>query len=137
MTHLDRGTWTLAAEVQERFELTGGLDAPRRARVLARELLGGHLDGRRRNDLLVLVTELVTNAVRHAGLGPDDLIVLHLAAADGVVRAEVCDPGPGFVPIAREPGPEGGFGLVLLRTLSDRWGVSTGGRTCVWFELDR
>jgi anti-sigma regulatory factor (Ser/Thr protein kinase) len=137
MTHLERGTWAPAAEVQERFELTSGLDAPRRARVLARELLGDRLDGRRSNDLLVLVTELVTNAVRHARLGPDDLIVLHLAGADGVVRAEVCDPGPGFVPVVREPGPDGGFGLVLLRTLADRWGVATGGRTCVWFELDR
>src|SRR6476659_1224283 len=107
MTHLERGTWTPAAEVQERFELTSGLDAPRRARVLARELLGDRLDGRRRNDLLVLVTELVTNAVRHAGLGPEDVIILHLAAAHGVVRIEVCDPGPGFVPVNRDPGPEG------------------------------
>ena len=125
------------AAIRERFELGTGLDAPRQARVLARELVGARLDGRRQNDLLVLVTELVTNAVRHAGLGPDDRIVLILLAADGVVRAEVCDPGPGFIPVERPPGPAGGFGLPLLRTLSDRWGISSPGEpTCVWFELD-
>jgi anti-sigma regulatory factor (Ser/Thr protein kinase) len=136
MSHLERGTWTPVAFVQERFELAPGLDAPRRARAHARDVLGDRLHGRRHSDLLILVTELVTNAVRHAGLGPDDVIVLHLAAADGVVRAEVCDPGPGFEPVERAPGPDGGFGLVLLRTLSHRWGISTGGATCVWFEID-
>jgi len=128
---------SIDARVNERLELRPELDSPRRARVLARELLAGRLaDARRRNDLLILVTELVTNAVRHAGLGPEDLIVLRLEAWDGVIRAEVHDPGPGFVPVEREPGPGGGFGLVLLRTLPDRWGISADGPTCVWFELD-
>lgn len=139
MSELERGTSTPPtppAAVQERVELEPGLAAPRRARVLARELLAEQLDERRRNDLLVLVTELVTNAVRHATIGPGDVIVLNLAAADGVVRAEVTDPGPGFEPVEREPGPNGGFGLVLLRTLSDRWGVACDGPTCVWFEID-
>jgi anti-sigma regulatory factor (Ser/Thr protein kinase) len=137
MSHLERGTWTAVAVVQERFELPAALDSPRRARVLARDLVGEQLDGRRHNDLLILVTELVTNAVRHAGLGPEDTIVLHLAVADGVVRAEVCDPGRGFVPVVeRAPGPDGGFGLVLLRTLPDRWGIAIGDATCVWFEID-
>ena len=136
MTHLERGTWAQPAVAYERIALPCGLDAPRHARVLARETLGGYVEGRARNDLLVLVTELVTNAVRHAGLAPGDEIVLHLAAAEGVVRAEVCDPGPGFEPTEREPGPDGGFGLLLLRTLSTRWGISGGGGTCVWFEID-
>lgn len=136
MTLLGTGDWPPVALVYERIELTATLDAPRRARVLARELLGEHLEDRRRNDLLVLVTELVTNAVRHAGVGPDELVVLHLAAADGVARAEVCDGGPGFEPLERTPGPDGGFGLMLLRTLASRWGVEVGDATCVWFELD-
>jgi anti-sigma regulatory factor (Ser/Thr protein kinase) len=125
------------ARISERIELPPALDSPRRARVLARELLADQLpDARRRNDLLILVTELVTNAVRHAGLGPLDAIELRLVAAAGVIRAEVRDPGPGFVPPKSAPGPAGGFGLVLLRTLSDRWGISAGGPTCVWFEID-
>ena len=33
-------------------------------------------------------------------------------------------------------GEGGGFGLMLLRTLPDRWGISASGPTCVWFEID-
>jgi len=124
------------AVVSERVQLPPELGSPRRARVLARELLAERLDARRCNDLLILVTELVTNAVRHAGLGPDETIELYLTATAGVIRAEVRAPGPGFVAVEREPRAGGGFGLVLLRTLSDRWGISAAGPTCVWFEID-
>jgi anti-sigma regulatory factor (Ser/Thr protein kinase) len=134
---LARGTWPPETVVYERVEIAGGLSAPRRARALARDLLGPLLDERRRNDLLVLVTELVTNAVRHAGAGPQATVVLHLAASVDAVRAEVCDDGPGFEPVEREPGPEGGFGLPLLRGLSSRWGVAVDRGACVWFEIDR
>jgi anti-sigma regulatory factor (Ser/Thr protein kinase) len=136
MSLLGTGGWPPIPLVHERIELEATLGAPRRARVLARELLGPHVDDGRRNELLVLVTELVTNAVRHAGLAPEDTVVLHLAAADRVVRAEVCDGGPGFDPVERPPGPDGGFGLMLLRRLSSRWGVELGDATCVWFEID-
>ena len=128
-------SWTGAA-VSERIELAPGIDAPRCARTLTRRLLADRLDARRANDLLILVTELVTNAVRHAGLEPGDRIELHLTARAGVIRAEVRDPGPGFVPVEREPGEGGGFGLMLLRTLPDRWGISAAGPTSVWFEID-
>ena len=128
-----RGTWSPSMVVQERVELASEIVAPSRAREVARKRLGPLLDDRRRNDLLVLVTELVTNAVRHAGPGR---IVMHLAAADGIVRVEVCDDGPGFEPAEREPGPHGGFGLLLLRTLADRWGVAADAGTCVWFEFE-
>jgi anti-sigma regulatory factor (Ser/Thr protein kinase) len=133
---LTRGDWPLRPVFYERVELDCAPSAPRRARVLARELLGARLPVDRRNDLQVLVTELVTNSVRHAGLGPEDKVVAHLAAATGLVRVEVCDGGPGFDPVEREPGPHGGFGLLLLRNLPDRWGIATDDGTCVWFELD-
>jgi anti-sigma regulatory factor (Ser/Thr protein kinase) len=126
----------IGAAVSERIDLVPGLDAPRCARTVTRSVLADRLDARRANDLLILVTELVTNAVRHAGLEPHDRIELRLTARNGVVRAEVRDPGPGFVPVEREPGAGGGFGLMLLRTLSDRWGISAAGPTCVWFEID-
>jgi anti-sigma regulatory factor (Ser/Thr protein kinase) len=134
---LVRGTWRSEQVAYRRIELAGGLTAPRQARTLARELLGPLLGDRRRHDLLVLVTEVVTNAVRHAGAGAGETVVLFLAAAEGVVRVEVCDDGPGFEPVVRTPGADGGFGIVLLSTLADRWGVSVDGGTCVWFELDR
>jgi signal transduction histidine kinase len=61
---------------------------------------------------------------------------VHLAAAERIVRVEVCDDGPGFEPVERPPGVNGGFGMVLLRSLADRWGVAIDDGTCVWFELD-
>jgi anti-sigma regulatory factor (Ser/Thr protein kinase) len=121
----------------ERLELGATLDAPAAARTTARDVLGPRLATRPAGDMLVLVTELVTNAVRHAGLGPTDTIVVHLAAAESVVRVEVWDPGAGFEPPAqRDPDSTGGFGLLLLRTLPDRWGLVTGAPgTCAWFEF--
>ena len=135
--YLARGTWRPVRVAYERIELPGGLSAPRRARTLARAVLGPLVDDRRRNDLLVLVTELVTNAVRHAGIDADGSVVVHFAAAAEVVRVEVCDGGPGFEPVIRAPDAAGGFGMPLLRALSDRWGVAVDDGTCVWFEIDR
>jgi anti-sigma regulatory factor (Ser/Thr protein kinase) len=90
-------------------------------------------------DLLLLVSELVTNAVRHANLGASDRIVLVVDIADRRLRVEVRDPGGGFVPAIPEPDPErpSGWGLYLVSELADRWGVDCDGLTRVWFELDR
>jgi anti-sigma regulatory factor (Ser/Thr protein kinase) len=86
--------------------------------------------------LKLLVSELVTNAVRHGDAsGP---LELH-ASWNGEVRVEVCDHGEGFAPAPRlgaldEPG---GFGLYLVGRLADRWGVETADGTTVWFVLRR
>jgi anti-sigma regulatory factor (Ser/Thr protein kinase) len=93
-------------------------------------------------DVRLLVSELVTNSLRHAELSPDDSITLRVELTSGVVRVEVCDPGKGFE-LAGHPGdPETveGWGLYLVETLADRWGVDRtpeGKATVVWFELDR
>lgn len=104
----------------------------------------GDLAGRLPDDLIgdvrLLVSELVTNALRHAELADEDRIVLAVIVRDDAVRVEVRDPGPGFTPpaeVGREPEAGAGWGLYLLSTLSDRWGVSSEGSTSVWFELDR
>jgi anti-sigma regulatory factor (Ser/Thr protein kinase) len=95
-------------------------------------------DGRER-DVRLLVSELVTNAVRHANLAPGDVILLVIDVADSVLRVEVHDPGGGFVPRAPAPDPArpSGWGLYLVEELADRWGVDSDERTLVWFELDR
>jgi anti-sigma regulatory factor (Ser/Thr protein kinase) len=89
--------------------------------------------------LRLLVSEVVTNSIRHAGLGPDDEITLTVAPAQRAVRVEVLDRGRGFDP-ARVPAPTshqlGGWGLYLVGKLADRWGVSNEGATRVWFEID-
>ena len=95
-------------------------------------------DGRMR-DVRLLISELVTNAVRHADLDAGDAIDLVIDIADQMLRVEVHDPGGGFVPSAPSPDPSrpSGWGLYLVAELADRWGVDSDDRTRVWFELDR
>jgi anti-sigma regulatory factor (Ser/Thr protein kinase) len=95
-------------------------------------------DGRER-DVRLLVSELVTNAVRHANLAPGDVILLVIDVEDRVLRVEVHDPGGGFVPRAPAPDPArpSGWGLYLVEELADRWGVDSDEQTLVWFEVDR
>jgi anti-sigma regulatory factor (Ser/Thr protein kinase) len=90
-------------------------------------------------DVRLLVSELVTNAVRHAKLSSADVIRLVLEVADHALRVEVHDPGGGFVPTTPTPDPArpSGWGLYLVAELSDRWGVDSDETTLVWFELDR
>jgi anti-sigma regulatory factor (Ser/Thr protein kinase) len=101
---------------------------------LADVLPPGKLD-----DVRLVVSELVTNSVRHAGLSPDEQISLTVVISDGSVRGRVCDPGPGFEKPS-EPRPRtdlsGGWGLPILERISDRWGVERNGCACVWFEID-
>ena len=97
------------------------------------------LSGGRMRDVQLLVSELVTNAVRHANLDDGDVIGLVVELADHKLRVEVHDPGGGFVPTAPSPDPArpSGWGLYLVAELADRWGVDSDERTLVWFELDR
>lgn len=84
----------------------------------------------------LLVSELVTNSVRHAGLGPRDLIEIDVTAHDDLVRVEVTDMGAGFEPpLSPESDSRSGWGLLLTDRLARRWGVSSAGRTSVWFEV--
>ncbi len=134
MTFLRR-EWRADA-IAERFEVRGGRYAPANARALLVDLLGGRLEELELFDVSVLVSELVTNAVRHAGADERQTVLVHVAIAPGIVRVEVCDRGPGFAPPqAPRARPEGGGnGLVLLARLSSAWGVAASGGTCVWFE---
>jgi serine/threonine-protein kinase RsbW len=91
--------------------------------------------------LLLLVSELVSNSVRHAGLGRRERIRLRARRDDACAYVEVCDRGrSGRIPAKRAPGADalepGGLGLVLVDEMADRWGVAcSGDETCVWFEL--
>jgi anti-sigma regulatory factor (Ser/Thr protein kinase) len=89
------------------------------------------------SDAQLLTSELVSNAVRHAGLGPEDAIELAVAIMPDLLHVSVLDDGPGFEAAAVEPDAVGGWGLLLVQTVSDRWGVIRGGRSNeVWFEID-
>jgi anti-sigma regulatory factor (Ser/Thr protein kinase) len=93
---------------------------------------------RRLEDLRLLTSEVVTNALRHAGLAAGDSIAVAVDVSSDRVRVEVADRGPGFDPTSlEEPSPEkvGGWGLMLVRQLADRWGVIRNDPNLVWFEL--
>jgi anti-sigma regulatory factor (Ser/Thr protein kinase) len=87
----------------------------------------------------LLATELVTNCVRHAGLGPEQGIELNISVLADRVRIEVADEGGGFeLPSDQpDPRPATGWGLWLVDQLADRWGIEPGPGARVWCELDR
>ena len=95
---------------------------------------------KRRDVVRLLVTELVTNSVRHGGGGSGEPIEIELSSSPAGVRVQVTDPGPGFRgPPLPKPNPsgEGGYGLFLVDQLSDRWGAAQGPPARVWFQIDR
>jgi anti-sigma regulatory factor (Ser/Thr protein kinase) len=86
------------------------------------------------DDAELLVSELVTNSVRHARLGASDTITVQVRQEDRRLRVEVADPGAGL-DAAPRPRGDGGWGLLLLDRVADRWGVRHDPDTVVWFEL--
>ena len=100
------------------------------------EQLGDEIDPELRPDVLLLVSELVTNSVKYGEPGALKLQIE--ARGPRKLRVEVIDQGDGFTPEARDrPVNEpGGWGLHLVEALTDRWGVYEGS-THVWFEIDR
>jgi len=120
-----------------RVRIAGDQDAAGRARSeLAR--LRSMLDDPVIENIRLLVTELVTNSVRHARATTIELMVV---VSRSRVHVEVANPGGGFEP--RPSGPEdsdSGWGLFLVDRLSDDWGVAQGSGADyqrVWFELAR
>ncbi|MDT0397320.1 ATP-binding protein [Streptomyces edwardsiae] len=133
-----------------------------RARRWARSRLAGsgiEADGPLAETLILLVSELVTNAVVHTGCAAVVRLSLPGAGPDaegagsgsasgadsgsgsgeeGVVRLEVADrSGRAPVPRCVDGEATGGRGLALVDGLADRWGWSAeGGGKRIWCELD-
>jgi anti-sigma regulatory factor (Ser/Thr protein kinase) len=93
------------------------------------------LDRRTSADLMLLVSELVTNAVRHAAC---DRFEVRLQVRPDTLRLEVHDEGGGFEPkVAPSEDGTGGYGLFIVDRLADRWGVERDEGGKIWLELDR
>jgi anti-sigma regulatory factor (Ser/Thr protein kinase) len=114
------------------------------ATALARQALDGWLSTlvgeQTADDIRVAATELVSNAVRHGRLGPDDKIVLFgtVDSVEGIVRIEVEQPSLASARV--KPGTylaESGLGLRIVDKVSKRWGSDEGPPGVVWFEIDR
>jgi anti-sigma regulatory factor (Ser/Thr protein kinase) len=117
------------------LELPATSHAPARAREAVRQAAqdaGVDADDRWRVEMIV--TELVSNAVKH---GPGGPVELAIQAGGSGMRGEVADPGPGIhlLKLARRRATEeGGRGLFLVDALSDSWGLSDDSSR-VWFEV--
>lgn len=120
-----------------RVRIAGGPEAAASARSrLGR--LRSDLDPPLLGSVRLLVTELITNAVRHAQAPTLEVTVLVSAA---LVHVEVANPGGGFEPRPSDPDDhDTGWGLFLVDRLSDEWGVvddGSAGYQRVWFEIKR
>ncbi|WP_234422346.1 SpoIIE family protein phosphatase [Streptomyces sp. NRRL F-6674] len=132
------GSAVITARAAASFEPVGRSVAT--ARSFVRDTLQGWGFADIVDDAVVLTSELVTNAVVHAGTSAD---VLCLRTEDGV-RVEVSDLYPDReVPVQSSavsmgsPDREGGRGLQLCAALATRWGVEyTPTHKQVWFQLD-
>jgi anti-sigma regulatory factor (Ser/Thr protein kinase) len=112
-----------------------GPQAPSLARTAVARWLDSQGHAELREDACLLVSELVTNSIRHAGQPAGAPVKIRAGTVNGVVRFEVEDRGHGGV---RRRAPDlrtGGFGLHFVDTLAVRWGVIREHGTRVWFEL--
>jgi anti-sigma regulatory factor (Ser/Thr protein kinase) len=120
--------------------LPAGSGAPGAARMIVTRSLSGLVTHGILHDAQLLVSELVTNSVRHGQLSADETVLVNIHVAADTLRFEIDNPGTvGVVapaPPARQP-RHGGFGLELVDLLAARWGVSRSASTNVWFELSR
>jgi len=109
------------------------VDAPAAARRALDGIQHG-LDPEVEYTVKLLISELVSNSVKHCGQG---CVQIDIEAEGGNIRVDVIDCGASFVPTPREDelDVEGGWGLVLVEELSTRWGSYTQSAH-VWFEID-
>jgi anti-sigma regulatory factor (Ser/Thr protein kinase) len=105
-------------------------DAPRDAR---RAVAQGDLPPGVRDDVLIVVTELLTNAIRHPPRVAGGRILLTVRRESDAVHVEVRDPGGGFAAPDRER--EGGLGLVAIDRISSDWGLTVTDTTLVWSTI--
>jgi anti-sigma regulatory factor (Ser/Thr protein kinase) len=121
------------------MRIHGGVDASNRARRSVLSQLASDISQSTAPDVGLLVSELVTNSVLHANVGPRLTLTAEVVVADDRLRISVIDPGSRLEPRILPPDPErvGGIGLILVNELSEAWGVArdgTGG-TGVWCDI--
>ncbi len=132
-------TWPGVGESSRarQMALASAVRAPGMARQATQEALASWRLAYLEDTAVLLVSELVTNAVRHARTG-GSVLALRLEIAGPWLRIEVHDADP-RLPEPRTPAghDESGFGFVLIEALADKWGVreTTAGKA-IWAELD-
>jgi anti-sigma regulatory factor (Ser/Thr protein kinase) len=134
-----RGSGRTAAPTRVELVLERNVQAP----AIARSAIADHcealaLDGSLMQSLILLVSEVVSNAVRHSAADRRKPVELLATFGEKAIRVTVTDAGAGFTPQPRDPArTHDGYGLYLLEKVAERWGVESRGDTKVWFELAR
>jgi anti-sigma regulatory factor (Ser/Thr protein kinase) len=124
------------------FFVSKGVSAPAEARREMRARLGQTISARDVDDVELLLSEVVTNAVRHGTGRAMDPLAIRADIIDRSVTLEVEDSGGGSARVTPQPEPERdgdphGFGLFLVDELSASWGVERCERgSYVWFQMD-
>jgi two-component sensor histidine kinase len=115
-----------------RMELTADVDAPAVARRRIEEerpTLGACFE-----DVALILSELVSNSVRHA-TADDPTIAVRVDAESPMIRLEVSDGGAGFD--TSELQRRDGLGLLIVSRLATDWGVDVETGTTVWVSIER
>ncbi len=89
--------------------------------------------GPRYDDVVLVVSELVTNSVRHSA--SERTIEMTVEVRDNSIRVEVTDSGEGFAPMESMRGD--GLGLIIVDRVAVSWGVITNGHCTVWVEISK
>jgi anti-sigma regulatory factor (Ser/Thr protein kinase) len=130
-------------DVGEQVEARLPLDAlaPGGARILAAQYLRDRVEAPVLDSVLLLLSELVTNSVRHSNAPSAEGVMVRLQLTRAMLRLEVEDSGHDGVIAIRPPDQQtgGGFGLNIVQTLSDCWGIERSAHrgTRVWAQLQR
>jgi anti-sigma regulatory factor (Ser/Thr protein kinase) len=129
----------LTRDVHTEVRLPLDARAPGAARMVVERFLCDRVPASILEEALLVVSELVTNGVRHGGALPGDVLVFRVGLARTRLRLEVEDPGRGGVVARRAADVRTGtgFGLNVVQTLSERWGTDRApeGGTRVWAQL--
>lgn len=108
--------------------------------TFADQLAAAGVPPRDTDDAMLVLSELVSNAVKHAAPLPSGQISVSWHVADDCLHIEITDGGAGTRPHASVAALSalGGRGLDIVRTVSSQWGV-TEGHDCVtvWAEVPR
>lgn len=118
--------------MHHRIGLGGGPDAASGARAAIDLITVELFDALACEQLRLMVSELVSNSVRHGGAtSGDDRIELTVSVSSATFRVECSDPVGGF----DVPSPRTGFGLSIINGCARDWGVRHGAAGSTWFEF--
>jgi anti-sigma regulatory factor (Ser/Thr protein kinase) len=112
------------------MQLRADDSAPRLSRVQLDEIADEL--GSRLIDVKLVVSELVSNSVRHANT--HEGVQVRVRVDDDKIRVEVVDDGPGFTLDSKK---DDGLGLTIVKRLAQDWGISVDSTCTVWVEMTK